>query len=145
MGINVNLTPQLEELVRSKVASGQYASVSEFVCKALRLLEEQDRLTKAKQERLRGALSGGLGSGPSESWDAEAVKRHARVRRPFDSGAALSSANPIVRADRITGWGNFGGNSEDRMGENAIVAEVCGENSSAPLATTPFSVVVDLS
>lgn len=80
MGINVNLTPHLEELVRSKVASGQYTSVSEVVCEALRLLGEQDRCTEAKPERFRGAVSRGLGSGPSESWDAEAVKRHARVR-----------------------------------------------------------------
>lgn len=70
MGINVNLTPQLEELVRSKVASGQYTSVSEVVCEALRLLEEQDRITGAKLERLRGAVSRGLSSGPSESWNA---------------------------------------------------------------------------
>ncbi len=88
MGINVNLTPQLEERVRSKVASGQYTSVSEVVCEALRLLEEQDRITGAKLERLRGAVSRGLCSGPSESWNAEAIKHHARVRRPFDSGAA---------------------------------------------------------
>ena len=88
MGINVNLPPHLEDLVRSKAASGQYSSVSEVVCEALRLLEEQDRLTEAKLERLRGAVGRGLGSGPSESWDAEAIKHHARVRRPFNSGAA---------------------------------------------------------
>ena len=39
MGMNVNLTPQLEELVRSKVASGLYTSVSEVVREALRLME----------------------------------------------------------------------------------------------------------
>ncbi len=88
MGINVNLTPLLEDLVRSKAASGQYSSVSEVVCESLRLLEEQARLTEAKLARLRGAVGRGLGSGPSESWDAEAVKHHARLRRPFDSGAA---------------------------------------------------------
>ena len=37
MGMNVNLTPQLEELVRSKVASGLYTSASEVVREALRL------------------------------------------------------------------------------------------------------------
>ena len=35
MGMNVNLTPQLEELVRSKVASGMYTSASEVVREAL--------------------------------------------------------------------------------------------------------------
>ncbi len=54
MGINVDLTPHLEELARSKVASGQYTSVSEVVGEALHLLGEQDRRTKAKLERLRG-------------------------------------------------------------------------------------------
>ena len=35
MGMNVNLTPQLEEMVRSKVASGD-TSASEVVREALR-------------------------------------------------------------------------------------------------------------
>jgi antitoxin ParD1/3/4 len=35
MGMNVNLTPQLEELVRSKVATGMYNSASEVVRDAL--------------------------------------------------------------------------------------------------------------
>ena len=36
--MNINLTPQLEELVRSKVASGLYTSASEVVREALRLI-----------------------------------------------------------------------------------------------------------
>ena len=36
MGMNVNLTPQLEELVREKVSSGLYNSASEVVRDALR-------------------------------------------------------------------------------------------------------------
>lgn len=80
MGMNVNLTPQLENLVRSKVASGLYTSASEVVREALRLMDEQDRLRGAKLEQLRGDVHQGLGSGPSEPWDAEAVKRKARAR-----------------------------------------------------------------
>ena len=38
MGMNVNLTPQLEELVRAKVASGLYTTASEVVREALRLM-----------------------------------------------------------------------------------------------------------
>jgi antitoxin ParD1/3/4 len=41
--MNVSLTPQLEELVRSKVASGRYNNASEVVREALRLLEDYDR------------------------------------------------------------------------------------------------------
>jgi antitoxin ParD1/3/4 len=70
MGMNVNLTPQLEELVRSKVASGLYTSASEVVREALRLMEEQDRLREARLEQLRSDVRQGLASGPSESWDA---------------------------------------------------------------------------
>lgn len=81
MGMNVNLTPQLEELVRSKVASGLYTSASEVVREALRLLEEQDRTREAKLEQLRGEIRRGLDGGPSETWDAGAVKRKARTRR----------------------------------------------------------------
>jgi antitoxin ParD1/3/4 len=81
MGINVNLTPQLEALVRSKVASGLYTSASEVVREALRLLEEQDRTREARLEQLRGEIRRGLDCGPSEAWDAETVKRKARTRR----------------------------------------------------------------
>jgi antitoxin ParD1/3/4 len=40
MPMNINLSPQLEEFVRQKVASGLYASASEVVREALRLMEE---------------------------------------------------------------------------------------------------------
>jgi antitoxin ParD1/3/4 len=43
MTINVSLTPQLEEMVRQKVAGGLYNSVSEVVREALRLMDAQDR------------------------------------------------------------------------------------------------------
>ena len=88
MGMNVNLTPQLEELVRSKVASGLYTSASEVVREALRLMDEQDRLREAKLEQLRSDVRRGLDSGPGETWDAEAVKRQARTRRASKPAAA---------------------------------------------------------
>jgi toxin ParE1/3/4 len=81
MGMNVNLTPQLEELVRSKVNSGMYSSASEVVREALRLMDEQDRLRQAKLDDLRRELRKGLDSGTSEPWDAAAVKAKARSRR----------------------------------------------------------------
>jgi antitoxin ParD1/3/4 len=81
MGMNVNLTPQLEELVRAKVASGMYTSASEVVREALRLMDEQDRLRAAKLEQLREDIRQGLDSGPSETWSAEEAKRQARARR----------------------------------------------------------------
>ena len=80
MGMNVNLTPQLEELVRSKVSSGMYTSASEVVREALRLMDEQDRLRQAKLDELRREVRKGLDSGPSEQWDSTAVKAKARAR-----------------------------------------------------------------
>jgi len=47
--MNVSLTPELENFVQSKVTTGRYASASEVVREALRLLEDQD---KARSEQL---------------------------------------------------------------------------------------------
>ena len=88
MGMNVNLTPQLEELVRSKVASGLYTSASEVVREALRLMEEQDRMREAKLAQLRSDVHQGLASGPSQAWDPEALKSKARARRASRPAAA---------------------------------------------------------
>ena len=88
MGMNIKLTPQLEELVRSKVASGLYTSASEVVREALRLMDEQDRLMEAKLEQLRSDVRRGLASGQSENWDAEALKRQGRTRRASKPAAA---------------------------------------------------------
>ena len=81
MGMNVNLTPQLEEMVRSKVASGLYTSASEVVREALRLMDEQDRLRAARIEQLREDIRQGLDSGPGHVWGAEEAKREGRARR----------------------------------------------------------------
>lgn len=81
MGMNVNLTPQLEELVRSKVASGLYTSASEVVREALRLMEAEDRLREARLEHLRSEIRKGLESGPGEAWNAGDVKHEARARK----------------------------------------------------------------
>lgn len=90
MGMNVNLTPQLEELVRSKVNSGLYTSASEVVREALRLMDEQDRWRQVKLEELRREVRQGLDSGESEPWDAAALKKKARARRTASSLAASS-------------------------------------------------------
>jgi antitoxin ParD1/3/4 len=80
MGMNINLSPQLEELVRQKVASGLYTSASEVVREALRLMEEKDRLLEAKLSQLRQDIREGLESGPAAPWDPEEIKRAGRAR-----------------------------------------------------------------
>lgn len=81
MGMNVNLTPHLEELVREKVASGRYTSASEVIREALRLMDDQDRTKAVKLEQLRVDVRQGLESGDSEGWNAGALKRQVRERR----------------------------------------------------------------
>ena len=58
--MNVSLTPQLEKLVKEKVASGKYNSASEVMREALRLLEEQDELHKIKLETLKRDIMVGV-------------------------------------------------------------------------------------
>jgi antitoxin ParD1/3/4 len=58
--MNVNLTPELEALIRRKIQSGLYNNQSEVVREALRLLAEQDDLRRAHLERLRTSLAAGL-------------------------------------------------------------------------------------
>lgn len=79
--LNVDLTPQLEEMVRQKVASGLYTSESEVICEALRLMQEQDRVRAAKLEQLRQDIRDGLNSGEPASWDSEEIKHEGRSRR----------------------------------------------------------------
>jgi antitoxin ParD1/3/4 len=80
MPLNVNLTPQLEAMVREKVASGLYGSASEVVREALRLMEAQDRLRAARLEQLRQDIREGLDSGPAGELDVDAIKQRGRAR-----------------------------------------------------------------
>jgi antitoxin ParD1/3/4 len=80
MPLNINLTPQLEQLVRQKVSSGRYNSASEVVREALRLMETQDELRALKLEQLRRDIRQGLESGSSLPWNAAAVKQDGRKR-----------------------------------------------------------------
>ncbi len=81
MTMNINLTPQLEEMVRQKVSSGLYTSASEVIREALRLMEEQDRIRAVKLDRLRQDIQDGLNSGPATPWNAEKTKQDGRIRR----------------------------------------------------------------
>jgi len=80
MPMNVSLTPQLEDMVRQKVASGLYTSASEVIREALRLMEEQDRMRATKLEQLRRDIQDGLNSGDPTPWDAEEIKREGRKK-----------------------------------------------------------------
>jgi antitoxin ParD1/3/4 len=76
--LNINLTPQLEKLVRQKVESGRYNSASEVVREALRLMETQNELHALQLERLRRDIREGLESGQPRPWSADEMKRQGR-------------------------------------------------------------------
>jgi antitoxin ParD1/3/4 len=76
--LNINLTPQLEKLVRQKVESGRYNSASEVVREALRLMETQNELHALQLERLRLDIRQGLESGPARPWSVAEMKRQGR-------------------------------------------------------------------
>ena len=78
--MNISLTPQLEELVKKKVSTGLYASASEVMREALRLLDERDRLHAMRLEELRAEIKKGLESGEPTPLDIEEIKARGRKR-----------------------------------------------------------------
>jgi antitoxin ParD1/3/4 len=57
--MNVHLTPELEQLVHSRVSSGRYNSASEVVREALRLLEQRDEVFTLRKEEIRKQIEEG--------------------------------------------------------------------------------------
>ena len=60
---DVNLTNELESLVRAKVASGRYENASEVMRAALRALEREEEEHQARLSALRAAIEEGDASG----------------------------------------------------------------------------------
>lgn len=58
--MNVSLTPELEEVIVSKVKSGLYSSASEVVRESLRLLQKRDEIHSLKLEELRSQVQLGI-------------------------------------------------------------------------------------
>jgi antitoxin ParD1/3/4 len=79
--MNVNLSPQLEEMVKAKVASGLYTSASEVVREALRLMEHQDKLRSLQLHHLRSDIQEGLSSGEPTPWKPDEIKQDGRKRK----------------------------------------------------------------
>ena len=79
--MNVSLTPELEQYIRTKVDSGRYLSASEVVREALRLLEQKEK----RLQELRVEIQKGFDSGHSEPLNMEAVKAKARKRLSEES------------------------------------------------------------
>jgi antitoxin ParD1/3/4 len=54
--MNVSLTPELEQFVQSRVASGRYQTASEVIREGLRLLEEREEARETALRELRTKL-----------------------------------------------------------------------------------------
>ena len=60
--MNVSLTPELDRLVREKVATGMYHSASEVIREALRFFQFRDELQQQQIEMLKSEISKGVNS-----------------------------------------------------------------------------------
>jgi antitoxin ParD1/3/4 len=87
--MNVSLTPQLEELIKRKVASGMYGNASEVVREALRMLEERDRYQELRAEVGIGFEQ--IERGDTMPLNMEAIKRDAR-----EASRQGHKVNPVV-------------------------------------------------
>ncbi len=58
--MNVSLTPELEHWVDEKVRTGRYASASEVIREALRLLEQQELAKQRRLSQVREKIDRGL-------------------------------------------------------------------------------------
>jgi antitoxin ParD1/3/4 len=86
--MNVSLTPELEEIVAARVSSGRYASASEVIREALRLLEERDQLNQLRKDVRLGLEQ--LDQGRHRPFDAKAV---ARIKSQGRKRIAAASAH----------------------------------------------------
>jgi antitoxin ParD1/3/4 len=79
--MNVSLTPELDKFVADKVASGRYASASEVVREALRLLEEQEKSRAVRLEEFNRELQARIDAlDRGERVTAEEAREHFRRR-----------------------------------------------------------------
>jgi antitoxin ParD1/3/4 len=77
---NVNLTPELDRFVLSRVESGRYENASEVVRAALRSMEREDQIYEQKLATLRAAIDEGDAS-PDFEGDPLAYVRNVMKQR----------------------------------------------------------------
>ena len=90
--MNVSLTPQLEDIIKRKVASGMYGNASEVVREALRLMEERDRYQELRAEVTAGFEQ--IERGDTVPLNMESIKQG--VREDSRQGHKV---NPVVRPE----------------------------------------------
>ena len=74
-----------EQFIKEQIKTGRYASASEVVRDALRLLQEEDRHREATLEALRGEIAKGIESGkgkPAGQALDRLERKYAKMARP---------------------------------------------------------------
>ena len=82
MNMNVSLTDELSSFIKAKVSSGRYASSSEVVREALRLMEQRDYMEAEKLRSLQKSWQAGIDSGDAGELDFAELKKEARRLLP---------------------------------------------------------------
>ncbi len=80
MNISVSLIDELAKFIDAQVATGRYASSSEVVQEALRLMERFDQAEAEKLHWLQNAWREGIDSGDAGEIDFAALKLEAHHR-----------------------------------------------------------------
>ncbi|MBL8661748.1 MAG: type II toxin-antitoxin system ParD family antitoxin [Candidatus Odyssella sp.] len=78
--MKVSLTQEAQEILRRKVASGDYASAADVVTAALELLDARDQSYEQRLAALRRDIDAGLASG--DPIDGDEAFRSLRENRP---------------------------------------------------------------
>jgi antitoxin ParD1/3/4 len=86
---NVNLTPELDRFIASKVEAGSYENASEVVRAALRTLEREDRMYEARLAAVLEAIDQGERSGVARG-DVFQRVRALRAKRRSLRGRAVN-------------------------------------------------------
>ena len=60
ISMNVSLTPELQQFVQSRLASGRYQTASEVVREGLRLLEEREEARATALNEIRAKIRRGI-------------------------------------------------------------------------------------
>jgi antitoxin ParD1/3/4 len=79
MPASYSIGEHFEQFVQDQVGTGQYASASEVVRDALRLLEERKQVQQAKLEALRAQLQQGIDGGGNRPADKVFDEVRARI------------------------------------------------------------------
>lgn len=97
--MTISLSGELERVIRSLVEGGKYASESDVIEAALRLLEQHDHRNREDRERIEALLIEGLDSGPatpmtSADWDE--IEHNLPVQGGIEVIRVLHSARDIA-------------------------------------------------